>query len=171
MVGSVGPASEGPDQAAEQPDLLGRRLNTAMVLFHGAVAEQMGLNLTDYKCLELLMRRKLTYPGQLSADAGLSTATTTLVLDRLQSKGLVVRTPDPHDRRRTVVRVKLTRELVRSFEQATLGMRNGMLALADSFSEAELDIVRRYLQGAAEALERALQDLRSGRRAAVGPKS
>ncbi len=156
-------AVEPGDQDTGLPDVIGRRFSTAVVLFHTALAEELGLNLTDYKCLELLMRRATATPGQLSADAGLSSATTTLVLDRLEKKGLVSRAPDPHDRRRTILHVSLTPELIARFERATRGMRSGMLGLVNSFSEAEQAVIRRYLAGATHILDDSLRDLRSGK--------
>jgi DNA-binding MarR family transcriptional regulator len=157
-----GSAAGGREADAESPDLLGRRLSTAIVLFHAAVAEELGLNLTDYKCLELLMRRGPANPGQLSADAGLSTATTTLVLDRLERKGLLRREPDPDDRRKSVVRVHLTADITRRFDRATSAMRARMQAIVDSFSDAETDIIRRYLGATTKAIEESVRELKSG---------
>ena len=36
-------------------DLIGRRLSTATVLFHTAVADRMGVSVTDAKCRSLLL--------------------------------------------------------------------------------------------------------------------
>ena len=151
-------------QGPEDLGFLGRRLSTAIVLYHTAVAEALGLNLTDYKCLELLIRRgEDASPGQLSQDAGLSSATTTLVLDRLETKGLIRRVPTPGDRRRTDIQVTLSPALIEDFEVATRGMRGRMLALAEAFSAPELAAIGRYLQGAAAALEASLTEMRSAR--------
>jgi DNA-binding MarR family transcriptional regulator len=143
-------------------DLLGRRLSTAIVLYHTALAETLGLNLTDFKCLDLLMRRgELATPGQLSADAGLSSATTTLVLDRLEAKGLIHRMADPDDRRRTIIRVNLSQNLIDAFERATRGMRRRMTRLAADFSRSDHEAVARYLDGAAAAIEQSLAEMRT----------
>ena len=166
-------ADPGQKRGSEGLDFLGRRLSTAIVLYHTALAERLGLNLTDFKCLELLIRRgAAATPGQLSVDAGLSSATTTLVLDRLEAKGLLRRAADPDDRRRTVIEVSLGPELIAAFQEATHGMRTRMLGLAEGFSAAELDVVARYLEGAAAAIEASLGEMRSHagapRRSAVG---
>ncbi|HEY5410145.1 MAG TPA: MarR family transcriptional regulator [Caulobacteraceae bacterium] len=148
---------------AEDLGLLGRRLSTAIVLYHTALAEALGLNLTDFKCLDLLIRRgDFATPGQLSVDAGLSSATTTLVLDRLETKGLVRREADPGDRRRTILRVILSQALIDGFQHATRGMRERMAELATAFTESELGVIGRYLDGAAGAIEASLGEMRSG---------
>ena len=155
-------ADSGKRQGSEGLDFLGRRLSTAIVLYHTALAERLGLNLTDFKCLDLLIRRgAAATPGQLSVDAGLSSATTTLVLDRLESKGLVRRAADPGDRRRTVIEVSLRPDLIEAFQSATQGMRSRMLGLAEGFSAAELEVVARYLDGAVGAIEASLGEMRS----------
>ena len=136
------------------------RLSTAIVLFHSAVAEAVGLNLTDYKCLELLLRKGLISPGQLSTEAGLSSATTTLVLDRLANKGLLERGPDPSDRRKVIVTVTLTNEFNERFQAATGDMITEMAMLFSSFSAQDRSAVNRYVEGAADILERRLHELK-----------
>lgn len=143
------------------PDTLSARFSTAIVLFHAGVAEAVGLNLTDYKCLELLLRRGITNPGQLSAEAGLSSATTTLVLDRLEKRGLLKRQQDPADRRKVVLKVALTPELTQRFQVATKEMMAGMGALMVSFTPAERGVIDRYLTAAAEVLEGSLRNLKT----------
>ena len=151
---------------ADDLGFLGRRLSTAIVLYHTALAEALGLNLTDYKCLELLIRRgEAASPGQLSHDAGLSSASTTLVLDRLEAKGLIRRAPAPGDRRRTLIRVTLAPALIEEFEAATRGMRGRMMQLAEGFSAAELGAIGRYLEGAADALDASLTEMRAAAKA------
>jgi DNA-binding MarR family transcriptional regulator len=158
--------------APEDLGLLGRRLSTAIVLYHTALAERLGLNLTDFKCLDLLIRRgEAASPGQLSMDAGLSSATTTLVLDRLEATGLIRRIADPVDRRRTAIQVSLGPELIADFGDATRGMRSRMTALAAAFSPTELEAIGRYLDLAATAIEASLGEMRldgAPRRSPVG---
>jgi DNA-binding MarR family transcriptional regulator len=142
-------------------EALGRRLSTAVVLFHGAVADRLGLNLTDYKCLELLARGACS-PGQLASASGLSSASTTLVLDRLEQKGFVRRTPDPRDRRRTILEVVMPGGAAERFQAATAGMRRRIQALMETFSDAELAAVSRYLEEATGILENEFARLMSG---------
>jgi DNA-binding MarR family transcriptional regulator len=83
-------AAEAPRQAA------------AAVRLSIAVAQQIGMPLTDVQCLGLLEGGPAA-PGDLAAQLGLTTGAVTKVLDRLEQGGLVTRSPDPDDRRRVVV--------------------------------------------------------------------
>jgi len=136
------------------------RFSTAIVLFHTAVADSVGLNLTDYKCLELMLRKRITHPGVLSAEAGLSTATTTLVLDRLEKKGLVKRSADPADRRKVVLKARVTPKFAARFNAAMKDMIEGMTELMETFSQAEQAVIDRYVRGSTTVLEKSLVGLR-----------
>jgi len=81
----------------------GRELSTATVLFHSALAEQFGLNATDWKCGDLLMRMGPLTAGQLAELTGLTTGAITGVVDRLEKAGFVRREKDPHDRRKVII--------------------------------------------------------------------
>ena len=80
-----------------------REYLAALVLFHQAAADAVGLDPSSYQALNLLALRGATTPGALARAIGLSTGATTRVLDRLAARGLVTREVDPQDRRRVVV--------------------------------------------------------------------
>lgn len=84
---------------------LGQDFSLAVVLFHQAVAEKAGLNVTDYKCLGTILQAQPVMPGQLARMIGLSSAAMTTVIDRLERAGFVRRSPDPEDRRRILITV------------------------------------------------------------------
>jgi DNA-binding MarR family transcriptional regulator len=84
--------------------LAGRRLSTATVMFHQAVADRNGLNLTDHKCVDLLLLHGPLTAGELASMTALTTGAITAALDRLERAGYVKREGDPEDRRRVVVR-------------------------------------------------------------------
>ena len=71
-------------------------------MFHQAVAECVGLNVTDHKCLDVLVRSGPMTAGQLAQLTGLTTGAVTGVLDRLERAGFVRRQSDPSDRRRVI---------------------------------------------------------------------
>lgn len=73
---------------------------------HGeAVAESLGLDATALRCIGFVWNEPDLTPGRLAELAGLTTGAVTGVLDRLERAGFVRRTPDPSDRRRTLIRV------------------------------------------------------------------
>jgi len=75
------------------------------VATHEAVADRLGINPTDLRCLGLATLEPGLTPTRLAELAGLTTGAITGVLDRLERAGFVRREPDPLDRRR--LRVQL----------------------------------------------------------------
>lgn len=71
--------------------------------FDQAVADVLGINRTDLRCLDLLLERGQATPGFLAAALGLTTGSVTAMLDRLERLGYLERRPDPADRRRVEV--------------------------------------------------------------------
>src|SRR5215472_17319297 len=71
--------------------VLARRHSTAVVLFHHAVAEHLGLGRTDHKCLDLLRDRGPMAGSDLSAITGLTSGAITGVVARLEQAGYLRR--------------------------------------------------------------------------------
>src|SRR5579884_4016890 len=82
----------------------GRELSAFTLLFHQAVAQRLGLNVTDLKCLDLARGEMLLTPGRLAELTGLTSAAVTTILDRLEHAGFVRRERDPADRRKILVK-------------------------------------------------------------------
>ena len=51
-----------------------RQLSAATILFHQAVADRLGMNITDHKCAEILARTGPITAGDLARRTGLTTA-------------------------------------------------------------------------------------------------
>src|SRR5258707_10609404 len=88
---------------------LARRHSTAVVLFHHAVAERLGLGPTDHKCLDLLRERGAMTGSDLGAITGLTSGAITGVVARLERAGYLRREPDPHDGRKQILHLALER--------------------------------------------------------------
>src|SRR5262245_3482377 len=97
-----------------------RQMSAGAVMFHQAIADRLGLHVTDHKCADLMARNGSMTAGALANLTGLTTGAITGVVDRLEGAGLARRVPDPGDRRRVVI------EMVPHSKQAT--------ALANLFS-------------------------------------
>src|SRR5947208_4873450 len=82
---------------------LARRHSTAVVLFHHAVAERLGLGPTDHKCLDLLRERGAITGSELASITGLTTGAITGVVARLEQAGYIRRESDPHDGRKQIL--------------------------------------------------------------------
>ena len=68
-----------------------------------AVADAIGINRTDMRCLDVIQREGPVPAGRLADETGLTTGAITTVLDRLERAGFARRTRDPADRRRVLV--------------------------------------------------------------------
>ncbi len=80
-----------------------RRSQNATDRFDQAVAEALGLNRTDMRCLDLIEREGPVAAGRLAEASGLTTGAITTVLDRLERAGYARRVRDTSDRRRVLV--------------------------------------------------------------------
>ena len=86
-----------------------RRAGSLMQLLGAASAERIGINVTDLNCLNILALGGRMTAGDLARQTGLTTASITGVLDRLEEAGFVRRERDPGDRRRVLVRLDAAR--------------------------------------------------------------
>ncbi|GIH93497.1 MarR family winged helix-turn-helix transcriptional regulator [Planobispora siamensis] len=143
---------------------LGSRFSTAVVLFHAAAAERIGLNVTDFRCAEVLLRLGPTHPGRLAEATGMSSAATAQVLNRLERAGLVHREPDPADGRRTIVRPAQDGETVRLVGEIFGRFGGRVAAVVDAYDEAQLRTVLDFVTRTAEILEDETAALRRTRR-------
>ncbi|MGW3485024.1 hypothetical protein [Rhodococcus indonesiensis] len=71
------------------------------VLFHHAVAEQLGLGPTDHKCLDLIVWRQPVTGSEPTAVTGLTSGG----VKRLERAGYIRRMPDPEDGCRQLLRL------------------------------------------------------------------
>src|ERR1700733_14433285 len=88
-----------------------RRSGAVMQLLGSASAERIGINVPALNCLTIRALGGQLTAGELARATGLTTASITGVLDRLEEAGFVRRERDAKDRRRVVVRLDATRGL------------------------------------------------------------
>jgi DNA-binding MarR family transcriptional regulator len=138
--------------------MAGRHLSTATVMFHQAIADRLGLNVTDHKCIDLLLTKGPMTAGELAGLTGLTTGAITAVIDRLEKAGFAERADDPRDRRRVIVEVvgKRVREIERLFEPfaATFGQ------LSARYSDKELDVILDFMNRSCDGLHESTVGLR-----------
>lgn len=142
-------------------DRLGNDFSLAAVLFHQAVAEKTGLNVTDYKCLGTVLQHQPVTPGQLARIVGLSGAAMTTVLDRLERSGFVRRAPDPSDRRRLLVSAdmaKVEREVTPHLASFLAAM-GGLLA---RYEPEQIQLIVGFLTEMTDLFKSETRKLRSG---------
>ena len=121
---------------------LARRHSTAVVLFHHAVAERLGLGPTDHKCLDLLRERGTMVGSDLGAITGLTSGAITGVVTRLERAGYLRREPDPHDGRKQILHLALERAHIQNVIDP---LRQDVAALLENFDAHQLTAIAEFL--------------------------
>jgi len=128
---------------------VGRDHSDATVLFHSALASQLGLHPTDYKALGVLDRLGPMSAGELGRHTGLAAASVTNLVDRLERKGYVRREADPTDRRRVLLHADVSEvsgnEFFASWQRSAAGMW-------ERYTDNELAVIVDFLGDTAERL-------------------
>ena len=115
-----------------------REMSTETIMFHQAVADILGLHITDHKCLDLIHRYGHMPAGRLAELTGLTTGAVTGIIDRLEEAGYVRRTDDPKDRRRIIVEPTKNKKWERKIETTFIPLHERMHKLLSSYSDSEL---------------------------------
>lgn len=115
-----------------------REMSTETIMFHQAIADVLGLHITDHKCLDLITRYGAMPAGRLAELTGLTTGAVTGIIDRLEEAGYVRRTNDPKDRRRTIVQPTQNKKLEKKIEMLFVPLRDKMHKLLSAYSDSEL---------------------------------
>ncbi len=130
---------------------LARRHSTAVVLFHHAVAERLGLGPTDHKCLDLLRDRGAMTGSDLGAITGLTSGAITGVVARLERAGYLRREPDPHDGRKQILHLALKRAHIQDVIDP---LREDVAALLGHFDSHQLTAIAEFLTRCADLVYR-----------------
>jgi DNA-binding MarR family transcriptional regulator len=117
-----------------------------------ALARRLGLTDSEVLAMQHLARAGELTPGQLGGLLQLSSGGTTALIHRLQRAGHVSRHAHPHDRRSAVVR--LTPAIAAWATDAWAPFVADLDGLVEPMSADEREVVRHFLEGAAEAAER-----------------
>jgi DNA-binding MarR family transcriptional regulator len=143
-------------------EIVGFRLSTATVLFHTAVADRLGLNVTDVKCYSLVRQMGPMTAGELAEQTGLTTGAITGVIDRLEKARLVRRGRDAGDRRRVILELLYNPAHEAILQRLYAPMGRAIAELVGSYSEDERALLLDFLTKATRILESATQELRQG---------
>lgn len=110
-----------------------------------AVADRLGINLTDLRCLDILDQRGRCTAGEIAGALGLSTGAVTTLLDRLERAGYVERARDAVDRRR--VQVELNGAARRRVAQFYGPLADEAVTLMGRYDAEQLELLRDFLRG------------------------
>jgi DNA-binding MarR family transcriptional regulator len=114
-----------------------------------AMARRLGLNPSEVDAMEHLMDEPMG-PVELSRRLHMTSASATVLVDRLEEAGHVSREADPEDRRRRVVRP--TQQGVVSVYAQVAPLVTDLVAAEDQLSASQRAAVLRYLERVAEVL-------------------
>ncbi len=154
--------SRSQDEQQLADDIVGRlirRHSIAIVLFHQAVAERLGLGPTDHKCLDLLRERGTMTASELVAITDLTSGAITGVVARLEQAGYLRREPDPHDGRQQILTPVVER--MRDIQHAFGPIRKDVTALLERFDTRELTAIAEFLASSTDLAYRHVALLRA----------
>jgi DNA-binding MarR family transcriptional regulator len=126
------------------------------------VADVLGLNRTDTRCLDIIERLDGVSAGRLASEAGLSTGAVTTVLDRLERAGYARRVQDPGDRRRVLV--ELTPAARRELEELYAPLTDATMRQLEGYTTDEVSLVRDFMRDNRRLNEAHAERVRARRR-------
>jgi DNA-binding MarR family transcriptional regulator len=153
--------SRGPrhNQLVGQLQVALRKARGELVRLNQAVGGRVGMASMDLEVLDLVAQRGPVSPGALAAMAGVSPATMTGILDRLERSGWVRRARDDPDRRR--VTIEVLRDRMPAMLAQYRGMQTRLRAVCADYSDEELELITEFLRRVAESGVDATQELRT----------
>ncbi|HEY1013727.1 MAG TPA: MarR family transcriptional regulator [Herpetosiphonaceae bacterium] len=148
-----------PEQAAII-ELVGFRLSTATIMFHTAVADRLGLSVTDVKGYSILGQAGPLTAGELAARMQLTTGAITGLVDRLEAAGLARRARDPQDRRRVVLELAGDPEREREIGGLYAPLGAAVTGLLAGYGPGEQALIGEFLSKVTAIMERETAALR-----------
>lgn len=113
-----------------------------------AVADRLGVNLNDLRCLDVLEQQGISTPGEIATALGLSSGAVTTLLDRLESGGYVQRRRDADDRRRVFVEPTAHARRLAGELYGPIGEEGR--ALLGELSSRDLELLRDFMRRSRE---------------------
>src|SRR3982750_4201809 len=157
-------------------DVLLRELEEAMrrssaqgVIFGQTVANVAGISGSDLECLDFLILGGRVTAGRLAEVTGLTTGAITGVVDRLEKAGLVRRERDENDRRKGFIAA--VPENVAKIGKFYQHMQRAMLKEWDSYSDAELRLLLRFMTRGYTTMLAATEELKAMMEAPKGKRA
>jgi DNA-binding MarR family transcriptional regulator len=114
-----------------------------------AMSRRLGLNPSEVDAMEHLMAEPMG-PVELSRRLHMTSASATVLVDRLEEAGHVAREADPEDRRRRVVRP--TDQGSRAVYEQVVPLIVDLVSAEDQLTARERAAVERYLERVLEVL-------------------
>ena len=129
---------------------LGNEFSTAVVAFHEAVGQRLGLTAAEHKALGYVQRHGPLTAGELAVAVGLTPGAVTALVDRLEARGCVERTRDEVDRRRTFISALANPNLTPIFDE----LQRDVAESTQGFTEQEWSTITKYLTVMVDVMRR-----------------
>jgi DNA-binding MarR family transcriptional regulator len=136
-----------------------RKTGSLMQVMSQAAADKIGINATDLNCLNILSFSGSLTAGELARATGLTTASITGVVDRLEAAGFVTRERDASDRRRVVVTIVL-QKAIREVASVFAPMVADWQELAANYTDDELRLIVEFYDKMEQIIRKHLSRLR-----------
>ena len=133
--------------AADPRDLLGyllKHANLQLTALTDAALEGLGIDSKEFGTLRVLAHREPASQLDVAQRLGIDRTTMVAVLDVLERKGIVLRRPDPADRRRNIV--ELTDHGLQTFDAAEVAYREAESGFLAALSPSAAEQFRRTLR-------------------------
>ncbi len=147
----------GKKELVRQALLAVRDYNFSNVLLRNTVVEKLGVNITDWECLGLLLQKGVSTPTELAEHTGLTSGATTAMLDRLERSGIIERRRNPEDRRGTLIVV--VKEKAAKLAALFASARRAQDQLLSSYTEKELEFLSDFISKLAKVLNQERQKM------------
>jgi DNA-binding MarR family transcriptional regulator len=136
-----------------------RAYQTSNDNFDQAIADHLGMNRTDMRCIDLIDQAGGMTAGELARAAGLTSGAVTAVVDRLERAGMARRVADPSDRRR--VRIEATPHLWELTGPLMEPFLSEGATILDDFSTDELERLNQLLQRVIDVQAKHIERIRN----------
>jgi len=146
-MGTLFPVHETDPEADVAGESLAEAFRSVARLIRQASAESLArwdVTPSQFRALRILLRDGAMRPSELSEHLRIAPRSATEVLDSLETKGLIERGPDPHDRRATLV--ALTEPGVRLGASINAARGNDTERVFDRLSPADREHLARILR-------------------------
>jgi DNA-binding MarR family transcriptional regulator len=136
-----------------------RAASAELMRLNHAVSRRVGVAAIDLEVMDLLGQRGPLSPGELATVSGVTPATMTGILDRLERDGWVRRARDDPDRRRVTIQVMPGR--VPALANEFRGMQSRLQDVCADYSDGQLEIITDFLERVSESGAGATLELRT----------
>ena len=137
-----------------------RRYSDTSIQMHETIARKAGLSGTDHKYLGILIDKGPMTAGEFSKLTGLTGGAITGLIDRLEKKKLAKREYDKEDRRKVFI-VADSEAAMRLLTPLFKELRQKTTKLLGRYSDAELSIIKKYMEEATGVMNEVIENLNS----------